>query len=239
MILTSHPSINNQQPSQTSTMDQAKDNAQAYFGRARPEMLEFIPRSAQRILDVGCGSGGFAAQLMKPGKEVWGIEPDPAMAALASKQLTKTFCSDIETALGHLPVAYFDCVVFNDVLEHLVDPFSVLRQVQRYLCQGGCIVASIPNVRYFYNLREVLLDRQWRYRNFGILDRTHLRFFTEISMADMFADAGYRLIRQQGINGFKSWKFSILNALTRGHVADMRYEQFACVAQSRATAMPY
>lgn len=210
------------------------DRADAYFGRSRPEMLKFVPVDARKILDVGCGAGAFAAQLLRDGSEVWGIELDPAMASVARTRLSRVLQGSIEAALPSLPAHHFDCIVFNDVLEHLVDPFQVLRDMRPLLAPGGRVVASIPNVRYFYNVRELLLERQWRYRGYGILDRTHLRFFTALSMVDLFQQSGYEMLAQEGINAFDSWKFRLLERLTRGHVSDMRYEQFACVARPRA-----
>lgn len=202
-----------------------------YFGNERKEMLPYIPNDACRIFEVGCGSGQFIAQLRRPDRELWGVELDPKAAALAASSLDHALCGSIDDFLAVLPPLHFDCIVFNDVLEHLVDPHGLLDRIRTLLVPGGVIVASIPNVRYFFNLRELLVDRQWRYRNYGILDRTHLRFFTKLSMEDMFVSAGYRIRRIEGINSFSSWKFSLLNALLLGHISDMRFEQFACVAE--------
>lgn len=218
-------------PSLHSPPTASADKPVQYFRQTRPEMLPYIPDHASRILDVGCGSGQFGAQLRHTGREVWGAELNPEAAAAAKLVLDHAFCGDIETLMPQLPPTYFDCIIFNDVLEHLVDPFSMLRNIQPLLAPGGVVVASIPNVRYFFNIRELLVDRQWRYRNYGIMDRTHLRFFTRYSMADMFVDAGYVVQKIEGINGFTSWKFSLLNALLFGHIEDMRHEQFACVAE--------
>jgi 2-polyprenyl-3-methyl-5-hydroxy-6-metoxy-1,4-benzoquinol methylase len=202
-----------------------------YYGRQRPEMLPYVPTSARHILEVGCGAGQFSAQLRNSERELWGVEMDPEAADKAKQALDKVLCGDVDSLFADLPAHYFDCIIFNDVLEHLVDPFGLLRRLHTLLAPGGVVVASIPNVRYFFNLRELLMERQWRYRDYGIMDRTHLRFFTRYSIEDMFRDAGYAVRRIDGINGFKSWKFSMLNVLSLGHVADMRYEQFACVAE--------
>lgn len=202
-----------------------------YFGQRRVEMLPFIPATARRVIDVGCGSGAFASQLLGEQREVWGIEPANEAASIAATRLDRVICATAEEALKELPLHHFDCIVFNDVLEHLVDPFAFLASIRSRLSATGVVVASIPNVRYFYNLRELLVDRQWKYRNYGILDRTHLRFFTALSMVDMFENAGYRVRQQVGINSYTSWKFKLLEWCTRGHVADMKYEQFACVAE--------
>ena len=205
-----------------------------YHAHARREMLDFVPPGARRVLDVGCGEGLFGALLKQRGAEIWGIEPAPEAAALASERLDKVLTSDVETALAKLPPHGFDCVVFNDVLEHLVDPGAVLQRSRELLTAGGLIVCSIPNVRYFQNLWNLLAHKQWRYEDEGILDRTHLRFFTERSIRDMFDEHGFELVRMQGINGFTSWKFALISRLSFGLLSDVFHLQFACVARPRA-----
>jgi hypothetical protein len=98
------------------------------------------------------------------------------------------------------------------------------------LSVNGIVIASIPNVRYFGNLYELLLKKDWEYKDSGILDTTHLRFFTKLSMKRMFEDAGYELIRQEGIKKITSWRFRLLNLLTFGFLDDTKYLRFACIA---------
>lgn len=204
-----------------------------YYGQSRPEMRGFVPDGARRVLEVGCGAGGFSSQLRQPGRELWGIELDATAAEAARGVLDHVLCGDIDALLPTMPAGYFDAVIFNDVLEHMVDPYGLLQRLRKYMAPGGVVVASIPNVRYFWHVKEFLVEKQWRYRNFGIMDRTHLRFFTESSIRDLFEDAGYDVICLEGINGFRSWKFSLLATLLAGHIADMRFEQFGCVARIR------
>lgn len=205
-----------------------------YFGRTRSEMLPFIPVRSTRILDVGCADGSFSRQLKENREaEVWGIELNEKMAMRARDCLDNVLVGDIGEVLTKLPINYFDCIIFNDVLEHLVDPYNVLRKIKSNLADDGSVVSSIPNIRYYYALREVLIEKQWRYRDYGIFDRTHVRFFTQASIVDMFDSSGFDILQIQGINAFKSWKFSLLNRLLFGHLSDMRFEQFACVAKPR------
>jgi 2-polyprenyl-3-methyl-5-hydroxy-6-metoxy-1,4-benzoquinol methylase len=204
-----------------------------YHAHARPEMLEFVPQGARRILDVGCGEGHFGALLKQRGAEIWGVEPATQAAARATEKLDRVLTMNIESALATLPPQGFDCVVFNDVLEHLVDPGAVLLRARELLSADGLVVCSIPNVRYFRNLWNLVAHKQWRYEDEGILDRTHLRFFTERSIVDMFDEHGFEIVRMQGINGFTSWKFSLLAKLSLGLLSDVFHLQFACVAQPR------
>jgi 2-polyprenyl-3-methyl-5-hydroxy-6-metoxy-1,4-benzoquinol methylase len=205
-----------------------------YHQKARREMLDFVPREARRILDVGCSEGLFGALLKERGAVVWGVEPVAEVARRAETRLDKVLATGIEAALSELPAGGFDCVVFNDVLEHLVDPYAVLRAAARLLSPAGTIVCSIPNVRYFTNLWNLVAHKQWRYEDFGVLDRTHLRFFTERSIVDMFRELDFELVRMQGINGLTSWKFVALTKLSFGLLSDVFHFQFACVARPRA-----
>lgn len=207
-----------------------------YYRHARPEVLPFVPASARRILDVGCGSGVFGALLKdRLQAEVWGVEYHAESAGQARQVLDKVVCAGIEQALPDLPAAYFDCVVFNDCLEHLVDPFSVLRELPRCLSRDGVVVASIPNIRHWPEFVDLIVRGQWQYANQGVLDRTHLRFFTKKSIAATFSDCGYTVSRLEGINPYYSRAQKLANWLTLGALADTRYLQFAVVAQPIAT----
>src|SRR5437868_10634770 len=124
----------------------AERQQRKYYDNARPEMLGFIPPRTRRLLDVGCGRGAFAANVKRAlGATVWGIELNPDAARIAATRLDRVIERDIAGALPELPDASFDCIVFNDVLEHLHDPYSVVADVARLLAPGGVVVASLPN----------------------------------------------------------------------------------------------
>ena len=202
-----------------------------YFGGDRPEMLKFIPSAARYILDVGCGKGKFGAILQKKGCEVWGVELDASAAEEASKKLFRVVHGNITSNLD-LPENYFDCIVFNDVLEHLVDPWEILSHIKQYLVkESGIIVASLPNVRQIYNIYQLLLKKDWQYHDSGILDKTHFRFFTQKSIKRFFKDCDYELLRMEGIDPFKNIFFELLNFLCLRAINDMKYLRFACVAK--------
>jgi 2-polyprenyl-3-methyl-5-hydroxy-6-metoxy-1,4-benzoquinol methylase len=206
-----------------------------YYGKPRPEMLAFVPTSARRVLDVGCGSGRFGAELKRMrGARVWGIECVPEAARQAEGRLDGVVTGDVLEALEQLPPEPFDCIVCNDVLEHLVDPEQALLRMGKRLASGGVIVASIPNVRHFRVLRDLLFHKQWRYRDDGVLDRTHLRFFTERSIRDTFERLGFEVLRLEGINASPKRLPRLLSLLTLGWLRDLRFLQFACVARPGA-----
>jgi ubiquinone/menaquinone biosynthesis C-methylase UbiE len=207
-----------------------------YYCNQRREMLPFIPPGCKRLLEVGCGTGEFAWLVKKErNAEVWGIDIYKEIAEKAVNKLDKVLHGDIEREDLDLPAGYFDCIVFNDVLEHLHDPWAVLRKAQLFLMSDGYIVASIPNVRYFDNIKQLLKHKEWRYEDEGILDRTHLRFFTMKSSKELFESCGYAVESITGITGrLFPWKFRMLNAIMKRTFDDMRYQRFACVAQKKS-----
>ena len=213
-----------------------------YFKSPRSEMLEYIPKSASNFLEIGCGEGSFSQNLKQirttDNKTIYvtAIEIDPLRAEKAREKLDYVICANIEDEdffdNHNLLEGSFDCIICNDVLEHLVSPWNVLEQLKGVLTKDGVIVASIPNVRYLGVSRSLLFNGEWNYTEDGILDITHLRFFTRSSIEKLFKDAGYTVVKITGINSFvRGWKFSLLNFLTRNHFDDIQYLQFAVVAK--------
>ncbi len=210
----------------------SEDIMKVYYTDQREEMISFIPPTCQHILEVGCGEGNFGKLLKDERKvEVWGIELSEAAAKVAETKLDRAFGGDFYFNYSKLPKSYFDCVVFNDVLEHFTDPEGVLTLCTEILDSGGYIVCSIPNVRYIRNLYEVLIQKDWEYKAGGILDRTHYRFFTEKSIIRMFTKTGYKVISCTGVNASNNILARLLGFFTFGYMADVRYLEFATVAR--------
>ena len=200
-----------------------------YHRHERLEMLAFLPQSYRNVLEIGCGAGLFSAKLASA-TERWGIEPDAVTARAAAGYLDRVLIGKYDELQQQLPAAYFDLVICNDVIEHLPDHDAFLASIREKLCTGGALVASIPNVRYWKHLKELLFQRDWRYREAGILDRTHLRFFTERSIRRDLERHAFAVERLAGINGLK-WRryplLCVLVLLSLGRWRDMRYLQFA------------
>ncbi len=166
-----------------------------YYKQARPELLCQVPLDAQRVLDCGCGSGEFGSALKARGtKVVVGIEIVERAWEEAKNALDDALLGSIEDIELPFDDGYFDCICFGDVLEHLVDPAAVLRKVSRVLNPDGIIIMSIPNVRYF-QVVEMLANGRWKYEDAGILDRTHLRFFTAFEMVELVKAAELELVK--------------------------------------------
>ncbi len=167
---------------------QAGGRAAAYYVQARPEVAALVPTACRRVLDVGCGAGHLGRLLKERGHHVTGLELVPEAAAEARRWLDVVVSADVEAGLPFAAES-FDAIIFADLLEHLVDPWRVLREATALLAPAGVVVASVPNVQNLDVLRRLLRGR-WDYRERGILDRGHLRFFTLSTVRDLFAQAG-------------------------------------------------
>lgn len=159
-----------------------------YYAQARPEVAALVPAASHRVLDVGCGAGHLGRLLKERGHHVTGLELVPEAAAEASRCLDRVVTADVEAGFP-FDAGSFDAVVFADLLEHLVDPWRVVREAAALLAPGGVVVASVPNMQNLDVLRRLVRGR-WDYRERGILDRGHLRFFTLSTVRDLFAQAG-------------------------------------------------
>lgn len=209
------------------------DGETDYYAQSRPEMLRFIPADTRRLLDIGCSEGRFGAAVKSaiPGCETWGVEPQAGPARAAARRNDRIIRGEIGPDTD-LPDAHFDVVTMNDVLEHIPYSEPVLEVVKRVLKPGGRLVLSLPNVRYYLNVRDFLIRKDWRYQDFGILDRTHFRFFTEKSIARLLTENGFEVLSVEGINTPKlRAHYAALFALAPGFFRDMRSPQLAVVAR--------
>jgi SAM-dependent methyltransferase len=206
--------------------------AENYYANERLELLPFVPAGVRRVLDVGAARGGFGKALKDRLQcEVWGIEPNAQAAAAAAAVLDRVLPCPVEQALARLPDGAFDLVVFNDSLEHLPDPEATLKAMTAKLGADGRFLCSIPNVRYYKVLRDFVLRGEWEYADEGVMDRTHLRFYTHKSIRRMFERLDCELLALQGIHGRDRLGLRLLSLLTLGRTWDLRYKQFACLAR--------
>ncbi len=152
-------------------------------------LSSMIPRNA-RVLDVGCGTGSVSVHVMaNTGARIVGVEPDPRRAALARERGLDVRAELLtENLVGQMEP--FDVVMFADVLEHLADPFSLLCIAKAALAPEGSIVASVPNTAH-WSVRSDLFRGRFEYRKWGIMDATHLRWFTSSSLRFLFESAGF------------------------------------------------
>lgn len=208
----------------------------------RVDMLRFLPAGARTVLDVGCSTGGFGRTLRaaRPDLDVWGIEPDPVAATDASEAgYTRIVVGGFPEAASEFADATFDVIFFNDVLEHMVEPEKALAAAHRLLAPGGHVIASIPNVRHFSVWWPLIRRGEWAYEDTGILDRTHLRFFTPASMRSLFDATDWHVLAIQGTNrarwpnsGTDTWKTRALSRATAGRSDPFFWTQYVVTATS-------
>jgi 2-polyprenyl-3-methyl-5-hydroxy-6-metoxy-1,4-benzoquinol methylase len=159
------------------------------------DLLALIPTTVRRIVDVGCSSGALAREYkrLNPGCRYVGVDISPEYAVLAHRHCDEVHTLDVENA-DDATLAKFDadCWVFGDVLEHLRDPWSVLSKVRSTIPADGYVVACIPNAQH-WSVQARLSCGLFRYEDIGLLDRTHLRWFTRITILEMFEQAGFTI----------------------------------------------
>lgn len=169
----------------------------------RPDIEPHLPTGMVSALDVGCARGGFGItlrRLMGPDARIVGIEAVPEQGAIA-----RTGHGFDEVLDGYFPQALagrdqtFDLISFNDVLEHIFDPWQTLRDCHPHLTPDGRVLAAIPNIQYAPVVMDLVKGR-WNYTDDGILDRTHVRFFTRSSMVELFESTGYTVETCVGMN---------------------------------------
>jgi len=209
-----------------------ENKADDYYNHDRPEMLAYLPLGCKTLLDVGCGEGTFAGFIKNKEKlEAWGIELMEGPGTEAEKRLDKVFIGPCENFIEELPDNYFDVIYCNDVLEHLVDPYTVLSILRKKLTERGVVISSIPNIRYHDAFKKIILQKKFEYEGHGIFDKTHMRFFTKSSIAKMYKDQGYEILSHEGINRTRSLKPYLYNIPFLFTAMDMFYLQYATVAK--------
>jgi O-antigen biosynthesis protein len=160
------------------------------------KMLNFIGEATtgkgETVADFGCATGYFSALLKQYGYSVVGVEINPDAAKVAEEFCEKVIVADLDivSVKEIFPTETFDVVTFGDVLEHLRDPWRVLKEVKDILKPNGFVVASIPNIAHG-DIRLALLQGDFDYTPLGVLDNTHLRFFTKKTVESLFEETGY------------------------------------------------
>lgn len=171
------------------------DYSNLYYKCKRPELAHHVLPGKHRILEVGCAEGILGESLKQQGlaSEVIGIELFPDAAKVAESRLDRVICGDLELIDRNetgLECESFDYIICGDVLEHLRDPWETLNWLVTLLKKGGRLITSIPNVRHWSVVLPLLIKGKWEYKSSGILDKTHLRFFTKQSALVLVLKSG-------------------------------------------------
>ncbi len=208
--------------------------ADEYYAQLNETLLGMIPGESRCFLDVGCAAGenGRSIKERFPGAVVHGIEREPKARALAARHLDQVFDTDLDKGLPSLAPPY-DCILCGDILEHLTDPWNALTHLAELLSPGGRILASIPNIRHYKILRDLALRGRFTYRSSGILDSTHLRFFTLREMKALFEQAGLQVDRVKPIFRGGNQFIRIADKLSGGKLEEFRAYQYVLRGERR------
>jgi 2-polyprenyl-3-methyl-5-hydroxy-6-metoxy-1,4-benzoquinol methylase len=176
-----------------------KQNAyENYFLNVRKELLEMIPHQLKEgnLLEIGAGSCNTLvfAKENNYAKKVYDIELCQLENSNQNNPILDGFIiANIEEIKLPYSEKYFQVILCGDVLEHLADPYRLLNSLQKYLSDDGVIIVSLPNIRELKTLKKIVFDGDFKYTEAGILDKTHLRFFTKKNMIELLEDNGFQV----------------------------------------------
>jgi len=165
-----------------------------YHNLLRREILELVPTTAKAIFDLGCGTGILGQALkQRQACDVEGIELNKEAAECAKENLDRVFCDNLNRFNPQFTGKKYDCLILADILEHLISPWLVLKKFADVLTDDGVVIASIPNIAHPYIISQ-LQKGLFRYKLAGLLDVTHLRFFTKTTIGQLFYKAGLKIL---------------------------------------------
>ena len=199
----------------------------------RYDMIQLIPPESKRILEVGCGGGETGKTLREKGlEEIVGIEINEEFAKEGKSNYDRLIIGDVEKITLPYEEGHFDCILYGDVLEHLVDPWQVLENHKAYLKSRGTIICSIPNIRHYRIIKKLVFKGKWEYEESGIMDRTHLRFFTLHSIQKMLDEAGFEIEKIIRRPSAANW-IKGLNKLLGNRLINLLVRQYILLAVKR------
>lgn len=210
----------------------------AYFDTARREILPHLPARVGRMLDLGCGTGATTAAVRQVREVSWagGVEYLPEVAAKAEGRFDRLWIGDAALAdlEAEIAPATLDLVLCLDVLEHMADPWAMVRRLSTLLAPGGRLIVSVPNIRHYRFIWRLLARGDFHYRDFGLLDRTHLRFFVKATAIELATAGGLSLVEARSVQELKaSDPRAWLNALAFGRLSEFLAKQWLAVAEKR------
>jgi 2-polyprenyl-3-methyl-5-hydroxy-6-metoxy-1,4-benzoquinol methylase len=198
-----------------------------YYANVRSDLLSMLPRPLGRVLDVGCGEAAGATALREAGAtHITGVEPYADAAAVAGRRYDDVERDTIENALGRLK-GQFDTILLHDVLEHLIDPASVLTGLGELAAPGARAQVSVPNARYFGLVYDLVVRGTFGYSEWGHRDSTHLRWFTPADIRALLEATGWMV---QSDSHQPLGRTRLLDRATGGRVAQFLVVQWYVLA---------
>ena len=205
-----------------------KQKEETYFNNARLDILPLLPKYSESILEIGCENRTTLQYLKAHGKykENTGIELTEYAVLEAEQFIDNTLIGDAEEIINRLKPDSYDLVLCLDILEHLVDPWLMIKKISRVLKKGGVIISSIPNIRTIRVISKLAILGKFDYTNIGIMDKTHLRFFTKTSALELFNTDTLEVDLWIHSPFAEMSKSSVFNTITFGFFRDLLTEQF-------------
>jgi 2-polyprenyl-3-methyl-5-hydroxy-6-metoxy-1,4-benzoquinol methylase len=211
----------------------------SYFSMVRREIFPFLPARVERMLDVGCGAGVTSAAIRRERQVAWagGIEYLPDVARAAEAVCDRVWTGDAAAAPLEDEIALdtLDLVLCLDVLEHMADPWTMVQRLSALIAPGGRLIVSVPNIRHWKFIWRLLTRGDFRYRDAGLLDRTHLRFFVRETAIELATAGGLRLVTARSATDWRApdarW---LLSRLTGGAADELMAKQWLIVADKPA-----
>ncbi|MBR8830303.1 MAG: Ubiquinone biosynthesis O-methyltransferase, mitochondrial [Chroococcopsis gigantea SAG 12.99] len=215
-------------------------NLSSYYfsSHVRHDLIKLISNKPDKVLEVGCGIGKTGKAIVeKIGSQVIGLDISAEALSIAQEEncYEKLVICDLDRTV--IPEAIknesFDCILYPDVLEHLTNPWETIKSHMNLLNPDGIIIASIPNIRHIYIIKELVFKGDWSYQDMGIMDKTHLRFFTKKTMIALFEEAGLEItgIKPRSFSGYKLLK--TINRFTSNSLEEFLTTQYLICAKKK------
>ncbi|PNQ05591.1 hypothetical protein KU43_03910 [Mesotoga sp. SC_NapDC2] len=210
--------------------DSLPDN---YYCAVRKDLIDLVPPGFRSVLEIGCGEGNNAAYLREKGATyIAGIELSCRHGEIAATRMDEIFIGSVEEDLPNwLLNREFDLVICGDVIEHLIDPWRTLERLRNVIPSSGYLVASIPNIRHYSVVKELVLRGRFQYVSSGLLDRTHLRFFTKREIIELLDNSQYKIINWS--HSPISRRDSLISRITFGRFDGFLTYQYYVLAQKK------